>query len=75
MAENKNQHQSLEDELKTLENIVAELEKGNLGLEKALKTFEKGIHIYKNCRKQIDTFEKKISKLTEDLQEEKIDFD
>ena len=67
--------ESLEKGLKDLEAIVQQLEKGNLGLEKSLEIFEKGIKIYKNCREQISSFEKRISKLTEDLKEEKLDID
>ena len=67
--------ESLEEGLKDLEAIVQQLERGNLGLEKSLEVFEKGIKIYKNCRKQISSFEKRIGKLTEDLKEEKWDID
>ncbi len=75
VAKKKFQDSQLEDKLKNLENIVEQLEKGNLGLEQNLEIFEKGISLFKSCRKQINTFEKKINKLTDDLKEEKIDLD
>lgn len=47
-----------------LENIVHELESGDLPLEKALKRFEEGIKLSKFCSNKLDETEKKITLLT-----------
>jgi exodeoxyribonuclease VII small subunit len=52
--------------MKQLEQIVQELESGDLPLEKAIKKFEEGIQLSKSCSKMLDEAEKKISILLED---------
>jgi exodeoxyribonuclease VII small subunit len=52
--------------MKQLEQIVQELESGDLPLEKAIKKFEEGIQLSKSCSKMLDETEKKISVLLED---------
>jgi len=58
-----------EEELKT---IVGELESKDLDLEQSLEMFEKGVMLYKDCKKQLEKVEKKISKLSESLKEEEL---
>ena len=57
--------QSFEEEMIKLENIVTELEKGDLSLDDSVKKFEEGINISKECNKMLETAEKKISILLE----------
>ena len=52
---------SFEENIGELENIVTELEKGELNLEDAMKKFEEGITISKNCNKILEEAEKKIT--------------
>ena len=52
---------SFEENIEELENIVAELEKGELNLEDSMKKFEEGITISKNCNKILEEAEKKIT--------------
>jgi len=52
---------SFEQSLKQLEQIVQELESGDLPLEKALKKFEEGIQLSKLCSQTLDETEQKIS--------------
>ena len=52
-----------EDCLARLEQIVNELEKGELPLEKALALFEEGVQLSNSCRKELDTAEGKIELL------------
>ena len=52
---------SFEENIEELENIVAELEKGELNLEDSMKKFEEGIIISKNCNKILEEAEKKIT--------------
>ncbi len=55
-----------ETSLKQLENIVEELERGNLPLEDALKSFEQGVKLARHCSSMLDKAEKRIRVLTQD---------
>ena len=57
--------QTFEDAMEKLENIVQELESGDLSLEKALQRFEEGIKLSKFCSDKLDQTEKKITLLTQ----------
>lgn len=61
---------SFEDDLQLLEKVVADLSSGDLSLEKSMEQFEKGVKLYNECRKQLSTVEKKVSKLTDSLKVE-----
>ena len=56
-----------EKNLLKLEEIVSELEKGDLTLDESLKNFENGIKFYQACKKKLTDIEKKITILTEKL--------
>lgn len=58
-----------EASLKELEQIVKELESGEMPLDDSLKKFEKGIELYKECRQTLNSAEKKIKILNENLKE------
>ena len=47
--------------MKELENIVLELEKGELSLDDSVSKFEEGIKISKECNKTLQEAEKKIN--------------
>lgn len=49
-----------EDCLQRLEQIVQQLEKGDLPLEQALKLFEEGIQLSQSCRKDLEDAEGKV---------------
>jgi exodeoxyribonuclease VII small subunit len=49
-----------EDCLQRLEAIVAQLEKGEVSLEEALKLFEEGMQLSASCRKELDEAEGKV---------------
>jgi exodeoxyribonuclease VII small subunit len=57
---------TFEQSMKRLEEIVQELESGDLPLEKAIKKFEEGIQLSKFCSKKLDETEKKITILMEE---------
>jgi exodeoxyribonuclease VII small subunit len=57
---------TFEQSLKQLEQIVQELEAGDLPLEKAIKKFEEGIQLSRLCSQTLDKTEKKISILLKD---------
>jgi len=55
--------QSFETGLQELEQIVKEMEGGELPLERALELFEKGMKISETCRKQLEEAETRIEVL------------
>jgi exodeoxyribonuclease VII small subunit len=52
-----------EDCLQRLEQIVNELEKGDVPLEKALALFEEGVKLSGSCRGELDAAEGRIEVL------------
>mgnify|MGYP004633031489 FL=1 len=56
---------SFEKNMSNLENIVTELEKGELNLDESISKFEEGIKISKECNKILEEAEKKITILLE----------
>lgn len=73
MAEKK----TFEKSISELENIVRQLETGDVTLDESLALFEQGIKLSKNCQKLLDNAEKKVSVLMADGEGgmEKQDFD
>jgi exodeoxyribonuclease VII small subunit len=61
MAEKK-----FEAALARLEEIVQELEKGDVPLEQSLKLFEEGIKLSRICTKRLDEAERKVEILVKD---------
>jgi exodeoxyribonuclease VII small subunit len=69
---------NLEKALSDLEELVEELESGELPLEKAMKKFEEGIKLTRNCQAALKDAEQKVEVLLksaggENLQEFDID--
>jgi exodeoxyribonuclease VII small subunit len=46
--------------LDELENVVKELEGGDLSLERSLELFEKGMALSETCRKQLEAAETRV---------------
>lgn len=63
MSEKK--EENFEDSMKKLEEIVIELENGNLNLDESVEKFEEGMKISKKCSKILEEAEKKITILLE----------
>ncbi len=57
---------SFEENMEKLEQIVTELEKGDLNLDDSVKKFEEGIKVSKECNKMLEEAEKKITILIND---------
>jgi len=57
------QEESFEQALKRLEQIVQQLEGGDLSLEESLTLFEEGVRLARVCSKRLDEAEKKIAVL------------
>jgi exodeoxyribonuclease VII small subunit len=49
-----------EESLQRLETIVADLEKGEVSLEKSLTLFEEGMQLSGQCRKELEQAEGKV---------------
>jgi len=56
----------IESKLQELENLLEELESGELDLDDALKKFEKGIKLSRECQKTLESAELKIQVLMDD---------
>ena len=54
---------SFEQSLKQLEQIVYEMESGELPLEQAIRKFEEGIELSKFCAQKLEETERKITLL------------
>lgn len=63
------EEKSFEEKLKELEDLVNDLEKGELPLEESIAKFENGINISKECHKKLEEAEKKINILIGDNEE------
>lgn len=61
---------SFEENLERLENIVRDLESGNVSLNESMKKYEEGVKVFKSCKDLLAKAEKKIVQLTESLEEE-----
>lgn len=55
-----------EDALQRLEQIVDQLEGGDLALDDSLKVFEEGVALARACAKYLEEAEKRIELLTKD---------
>jgi exodeoxyribonuclease VII small subunit len=56
-----------EKRLEELNGLIKQLEKGNLGLEDAIATFERGRKLHGELVAQLAEFERRIEMLTRDL--------
>ena len=59
----KNKELSFGDSLKQLENIVEQLESGDIDLEKSVKLYEEGMVLKKNCEDKLKKVEMQIKKI------------
>lgn len=56
---------SFEQAVQRLEQVVRELESGDLSLEAALALFQEGVGLARQCSTQLDAAESRIEKLME----------
>ena len=66
MARKESLTPSFEAALENLEQIVEQLESGELSLEDSLAAFEKGVGLVKQCNQKLNEVEKKIELLVKD---------
>jgi exodeoxyribonuclease VII small subunit len=68
MKNNEQQVRTFEASLEALEQIVRELERGDLSLEKSLELFEQGIRLSRECQERLNQAERRIEVLLRDNQ-------
>jgi len=68
MKSNEQQTKSFETSLESLEQIVRQLEQGDLALEKSLELFEQGIRLSRECQERLSQAERRIEILLRDNQ-------
>lgn len=68
MTDNDQQGRSFEASLEALEQIVRQLEQGDLPLEKSLQLFEQGIRLSRECQERLNQAERRIEVLLQDNQ-------
>ena len=66
MARKDPSNKKFETALEELEQVVEQLESGELSLEDALGAFEKGVGLVKICNQKLNEVEKKIEVLVKD---------
>jgi len=74
----KKKEKSFEDKLKRLEEITAQLESEEIGLQEAIRLYEEGINLSKMCYLTLRKAELKVNELHEQLEEnfnDELDFD
>lgn len=55
---------SFEDAMKALEQVVRDLESGNVELEKSIALYERGAVLKAHCEKKLKDAEEKVAKIT-----------
>jgi len=68
MENSKEQGRTFETSLEALEQIVRQLEDGDLSLEKSLELFEQGIRLSRECQERLSQAERRIEILLRDNQ-------
>jgi exodeoxyribonuclease VII small subunit len=66
MTKNDSQPLKFETAIEDLEQLVEQLESGDLSLEDALAAFEKGVGLVRYCNQKLSEVEKKVELLVRD---------
>lgn len=54
-----------EESLKSLENLVQQMEQGELSLQQSLEAFEEGVKLTRACQQHLETAEQRVQVLIE----------
>ena len=57
---------SFEEAMSELEEVIGQLERGNVPLEDSIKLYERGAELKKRCEKKLMDAEEKVQKITLD---------
>ncbi|MEZ5777184.1 MAG: exodeoxyribonuclease VII small subunit [Paracoccaceae bacterium] len=55
---------TFEEAMKALEDVVRDLESGNVELEKSIALYERGAALKAHCEKKLKAAEEKVAKIT-----------
>jgi len=66
MVRKEQNEEKFESALEDLEQVVEQLESGDLALEDSLAAFEKGVGLVKFCNQKLNDVEKKVELLIKD---------
>jgi exodeoxyribonuclease VII small subunit len=61
---------NFEGALERLEEIVRQLEEGDVPLEKSIQLYEEGMKLGKKCHSILDKADRRIKQLSEDLKDD-----
>lgn len=61
---------SFEHAMQELEHLVEQIESGEIGLEEAIRRYERGISLIQRCRTVLDSAEQRIAELTTDAEDQ-----
>ena len=62
----KKNNENFESNMNRLKEIVDQLEKDNVSLDKSLELYKEGLELSKQLKKELSSFEDKISKLAKE---------
>lgn len=65
ISEKTGQVANFEQSLDELEQLVAKMELGDLGLDDSLKSFERGISLYRECQTALEKAELRVKQLSD----------
>lgn len=65
VPKNEKSNESIENKLNSIENIITQLESGELSLEQSLALFTEGSTLIGDCRTILDSTAKKIAAMAE----------
>lgn len=66
-----NKEKKFEEKIKDLENIINELESGNIDLEESISKYTEAMKLVKECDDKLKSIEKQVSKILMENGEEK----
>ncbi len=69
MQKRKAKEEGFEESLNSLEEIVRQLESGDLPLEKALELFEEGVTLARRCQTHLEEAERRVELLLRERKE------
>ena len=75
MAKKKIENLSFEESINELNDIVEQLESGELDLETAMTLFERGLKLSKTSQQKLTAAEKKINVLIQEHDQQPVPFD
>lgn len=73
MSKNKTNKVNFEQSIKQLDELVETMEQGDIPLETALKNFETGIKLIRECQSELNQVEQKIQVLIQQNDSEKLE--